>query len=53
MKGLNTARVHNEKFTITKKVRDGILTVMASDSEVIVHLYEEFAYDFVISWTGI
>jgi asparagine synthase (glutamine-hydrolysing) len=24
-----------------------------SDSEVIVHLYEEFGFDFVINWTAI
>jgi asparagine synthase (glutamine-hydrolysing) len=51
MKGLNTAYVvHNGEIYNHQELRDGILKnyvfKSASDSEVIVHLYEEFGYDF-------
>jgi asparagine synthase (glutamine-hydrolysing) len=56
IQGTTTAyMVHNGEIQ-HKELRSGILkghTFRTSDSRIIVHLYEEFGFDFVINWTAI
>jgi asparagine synthase (glutamine-hydrolysing) len=57
IKGTSTAyMVHNGEIYNHQELRDGILKHHAfktkSDSEVIVHLYEEFGYDFLNKLDG-
>jgi asparagine synthase (glutamine-hydrolysing) len=57
IQGTTTAyMVHNGEIYNHKELRSGILkghTLERNQTQVIVHLYENFGFDFVINWTAI